>query len=148
VVSSSVSPVLSSAVSFCASLPPGFRVGVVGSREFPALSLVEEFVSLLPSGVVVVSGKAEGVDQCAAACARSRGLVVDELPFVRGRGKAGGPVRNRELARSVAVLVVFRKSGHSPGSDSVASFARQFRVPLFVVSPPAPATEPAQLSLF
>ena len=145
-ISGSVSPVLSPALSFCSSLPPSSRVGVVGSREFPALELVEEFVALLPAGCVVVSGKAEGVDQCAASCARSRGLVVDELPFVKGIGKAGGPVRNRALVSSCAVVVGF--SCGSSGTEDALSCARRLGVPSFRVSPPPASGSPVQASLF
>ena len=145
-ISSSISPCLSSAVSFCSSLPAGSRVGVVGSREFTALELGKEFIAALPKGLVVVSGAAEGVDQCAAAYARSRGMVVDELPFVRGIGKAGGPVRNHQLVSSCSVVVGF--SCGSSGTENALSIARQLHITHFRISPPPAPGVPVQASLF
>jgi len=141
-----VSACLSAALSAVSSLPVGSRVGVVGSREFPSLPLVREFVSLLPAGVVVVSGGARGVDECAASSARARGLVVDELPFARGLGPAGGPVRNRALVRSCSVVVGF--SCGSSGTEDALACARRLSVPFFRVSPPVVPGAVVQASLF
>ena len=44
------------------------KIGIVGSREFPQLNLVDQFIQDLPAGVSIVSGGARGVDSMAAEC--------------------------------------------------------------------------------
>ena len=143
-------PGLAAALSAVGAVGAGCRVGVVGSREFPALGLVSLFVGSLPSSCVVVSGAARGVDRVAASSARSRGLEVSEFAAAWGSqlGRSAGVVRNRELVSSCSVVVVFRSLGASPGSDSAASLARSCGVPVFVVSPPSGACSVVQPSLF
>lgn len=51
-------------------------VGIVGSRDFPRLQMVTDFVNGLKPGTLVVSGGARGVDGEAATTARQR----DDLP--------------------------------------------------------------------
>jgi len=52
------------------------RVAVVGSREYPDLKEVREYVRSLPVGTVVVSGGARGVDRAAVTTARLEGLAT------------------------------------------------------------------------
>ncbi len=52
------------------------KIGIVGSREFPQLKLVQWFINDLPKGVTVISGGARGVDGAAAEQARKNGLDV------------------------------------------------------------------------
>lgn len=54
------------------------KIGIVGSRTFPQLKLIEWFIKDLPLGVTIISGGARGVDQAAAEAARNRGLAVIE----------------------------------------------------------------------
>lgn len=143
-----VSSALSPALAACAQLAPGSRVAVVGSREFPDLSLVSEFVASLPSSCVVVSGAARGVDSVAASSARRRGLHVSEISASwSSLGRSAGVVRNAELVSCVDVLVAFH-DGVSPGTASSVSLARRSGVPCFVVSPPPAPGQPVQASLF
>lgn len=129
---------------------PGARVGVVGSRSFPAVSLVSGLVSCLPAGVVVVSGCARRcpvrgfvgggvVDVAACSAAWSLGLAVSLFPAAWSRlGPAAGPVRGRALARSgLAALCVFLSSpgAPSPGSSAALSAALSAGVPVFVFGP-------------
>ncbi len=142
-------PSLAAALSAVSALPPGARVGVVGSRSFPALGLVSLFVASLPSSCVVVSGGARGVDARAASSASARGLSVSVFPAAWGSlGRSAGVVRNKALVSSCSVVVVFRSLGASPGSDSAASLARSCGVPVFVVSPPPLCCPVSQPSLF
>ena len=150
--SSSFSSVLRAAlaaISSTAAAQPGLRVGVIGSRGFPALGLVRGFVAQLPPGIALVSGGASGVDQCAAAAWRARGLVPVVLPFVRGVGRAGGPMRNAQLVASVSFVVAFH-DGRSTGTAGAVALAQRAGVPVFVVvfPPPRPARQPAQQPLF
>ncbi len=128
-----VSDLLSPALAFVGGLPAGSRVGVVGSRSFPSLGLVREFVAALPGGLVVVSGGAAGVDSVAAAAARSRGLSVSVLPGDWGvSARGGGMIRNRRLVAGCAVVVVFLCCG-SAGASSAVALCRSLGVPVFVV---------------
>lgn len=52
------------------------RIGIVGSRTFPQLKLIEWFIRDLPGGVTIVSGGAVGADQAAEEYASRRGLPV------------------------------------------------------------------------
>ncbi len=145
-VPSSFSAALAAVVS-AAAARPGLRVGVVGSRSFPALPLVSAFVAQLPPSVVLVSGGALGVDEEAAACWRKRGFAPVVLPFVRGVGRAGGPIRNRQLVQACDLVVAFW-DGRSTGTLNCIQQARRFRVPVFVVSPPPAPGSTVQQSMF
>lgn len=131
-------------------LVPGARVAVVGSRSFPALSLVECFVAGLPPGVVVVSGGARGVDAAAAAAALECGLALEVFRADWGRFRRGaGPVRNAALvAGGLSVLVCFVSDPEclSPGSADVCRRARAAGVPVFVFGPSG-APLPCQLQI-
>ena len=142
---SSVSSVLSAAVSFCSALPAGARVAIVGSRGFAPLELVSEFVGQLPASCIVVSGAAKGVDSAAAAAARSRGLKVVEFSANWKRGKSAGMQRNKDIVAAAIVLIAFW-DGSSRGTAHSISLARRSGIPCFVISPAAAPA--AQLSLF
>lgn len=61
------------------------KVGIVGSRSFPQLELVNWFVQELPEGITLISGGAAGVDATAADAGRARGLqVLEYLPDLTG----------------------------------------------------------------
>lgn len=84
------------------------RVAIVGSRGFSNLAAVRLEVAALDRGTIVVSGGAEGVDQVAAACARQRGLIVEELFADWDRfGKSAGPIRNAALVDRADRVIAF-----------------------------------------
>ena len=131
-------------------LVSGARVAVVGSRSFPAPSLVECFVVGLPAGVCVVSGAGGIVDKTAAAAARSVGLSVEEF-FADWRRfrKGAGPERNgRLVASGLSVLVAFASDPDclSPGTADVVRRARAAGVLVFVFGPDGRSF--SQLELF
>ena len=101
------------------------RLAVVGSRAYPRLDLVAQYVAALPDGTVVVSGGAKGVDQVAASAARARGLeVAVHLPDWRTYGRAAGMVRNKELVRDADRVVAFW-DGASRGTANTVDVARR-----------------------
>jgi hypothetical protein len=58
------------------------NVGIGGSREYPELQDVRDYVYQLPVGTVVVSGGARGVDRTAEETAMECGLhVISFRPF-------------------------------------------------------------------
>ena len=56
------------------------KVAVIGSRKFPDMYPVYQFVERLPPGTVVVSGHADGVDQAAEQAANHCKLDVLLFP--------------------------------------------------------------------
>jgi hypothetical protein len=85
------------------------RIGIVGSRHFPELERVAEYVRSLPGSTSLVTGSASGVDATATRAARGRGLPVRVLgASFEEAGDAGSAVeRNLRLVGSCDVLVAF-----------------------------------------
>lgn len=102
---------------------------IVGSRDYPRLDLVLQFVDALPPETIVVSGAARGVDTVAARRARERGLYVQELPVHSAswtsHGRAAGPIRNRLMVKLGDGVVAFW-NWRSPGSWTIGSPAQCF----------------------
>jgi len=99
------------------------RVAIVGSRDYPNLEEVREYVMSLPDDTVVVTGGARGVDKTAEVAARERGLkvVVHEAEWNK-YGKAAGPMRNRVVVEDCDKLVAFWDEV-TPGTKNVISQA-------------------------
>lgn len=85
------------------------RVAIVGSRHFPELERVAEYVRALPASTSLVTGSASGVDATATRVARERGLPVRVLAasFEEARDVASSVERNRRLVDACDVLVAF-----------------------------------------
>ena len=99
------------------------RIGIVGSRDYPDLNQVREYVKTLPRGTVVVSGGAKGVDTVAEEEAGRRGVkVVVHRAQWQKYGKAAGVIRNRLLVNDCDKIVAFWNDD-SPGTKSTIGFA-------------------------
>lgn len=155
--------------SLSSLLFPGARVAVVGSRDFPAPSLVEAFVADLPE-VVVVSGsdwerwqRGGSVGSCggivditAVDSARRFGIEVCEFPPDWHRYRRGaGVVRNGVLVASgLSVLVAFASDPRhlSSGTADVIRKAVAAKVPVFVFGPDGTdcrkVSKPVQMAMF
>lgn len=98
------------------------KLAIVGSRDFPRLADVRDFVLKLAPGTIVVSGGAPGVDRAAQEAAEARGLQVLVFRADWDRlGKAAGPARNTQIVEACDHLVAFMRAGGSPGTaDSIA----------------------------
>jgi predicted Rossmann fold nucleotide-binding protein DprA/Smf involved in DNA uptake len=85
------------------------RVGIVGSRHFPELDRVEDYVRSLPSTSSLVTGSASGVDATATRAARERRLPVRVLgaSFEEAADAGSAMERNQRLVSSCDVLVAF-----------------------------------------
>jgi hypothetical protein len=85
------------------------RVGIVGSRHFPELERVADYVVSLPSTSSLVTGSASGVDAVATRAARERGLPVRVLgaSFEEAADASSASERNQRLVSSCDVLVAF-----------------------------------------
>jgi NAD(P)-dependent dehydrogenase (short-subunit alcohol dehydrogenase family) len=85
------------------------RVAIVGSRHFPELERVAEYVRSLPATVSLVTGGASGVDATATRAARERGLPVRVLgaSFEEAADAETAQERNQRLVAACDVLVAF-----------------------------------------
>lgn len=99
-------------------------LAIVGSRDYPRLDLVREFVASLKQSTVVISGGARGVDRVAADAARKRGMTVDEFHADWDRdGRRAGFLRNNKLVQVCDYLVAFW-DGSSTGTAYTIQKAR------------------------
>jgi predicted Rossmann fold nucleotide-binding protein DprA/Smf involved in DNA uptake len=90
-------------------LGPLNRFAIVGSRHYPSLSRVAEYVNGLPKGSTIVTGSASGVDAEATKAARGRELAVIRLAasFEEARDARAAVERNQKLIDQADVVVAF-----------------------------------------
>lgn len=109
------------------------RLAIIGSREYPDLQEVADFVKALPDGTVIVSGGAKGVDTAAAEAARARGLeVVEFRPNYKLHGRGATFIRNREILENCDAVVAFW-DGRSRGTKFTIDTAERMKKPLEIV---------------
>jgi hypothetical protein len=82
---------------------------IVGSRHYPKLSRVADYVAALPGGVTVVTGSASGVDAEATRAARARDLAVIRVSasFEEAGDARAAAGRNQRLIDQADVVVAF-----------------------------------------
>ena len=118
------------------------RVGIVGSRTFPQLKLVEWFVRDLPGAVNVISGGAKGVDAYATECAKARGLPVrvhaPNLDGCKERHEYSQRYyeRNQRIVDDCDLLVAFTEKDYGGTWDTIKR-ARVAGVPVKIIKPSA-----------
>lgn len=101
------------------------RLAIVGSRDYPDLDEVRDFVRSLSKDTVVVTGGARGVDIAAEEEARSQGLRVKIHKAEWWKyGKGAGHIRNRVIVDDCDKLQAFWDS-ESPGTKSVITLAKK-----------------------
>ena len=112
------------------------KVAIVGSRRFPDLQRVEEYVSSLPGASSIVTGSASGVDAAATKAARGRGLHVQVVAasFDELRDAERAAERNRKLIGMSDVLVAFW-DGSSEGTRKTIERALEAGKELHVFLP-------------
>lgn len=76
------------------------KIAIVGSRNYPKLFLVEEFIQQLPLDCIIVSGGAAGVDITAEKVAQKRNLSVEIYYPDWSLGKRAGFLRNKTIVDS------------------------------------------------
>lgn len=89
---------------------PAAVVAIIGSREYPNLYAVVEYVQSLEDGTIIISGGARGVDRTAENTARDRGLRCISLrPVQHGTeyqvSMFASPGVPRELKQAIASQV-------------------------------------------
>jgi YspA, cpYpsA-related SLOG family len=88
-------------------MPPSLKVLVCGTRTVEPRELLKKLLALLEPDDIVISGAARGVDSCAAAIAKARGLKVLEFPANwKENGTVAGPLRNQEMLDQRPDLVI------------------------------------------
>lgn len=92
------------------------RVAVIGSRNLK----IKDLGRYLPKGVTeIVSGRAKGIDRCAAAYAYANGLKLTEfLPEYEKYGRGAPLKRNLQLIDYADMVIAFW-DGKSRGTQHV-----------------------------
>ena len=118
---------------------PAVKVAIVGSRHFPEMDRVRDFVERLPAGAIVVTGGASGVDATAGRAARDRALGLIKLPprFEETTDPGASARRNQELIDSADVLVAFW-DGQSEGTRKTVDRALESGREVHVFLPGSP----------
>jgi hypothetical protein len=109
------------------------KVAIVGSRDYPDLEAVRQYVYTLPTNTTVVSGGAHGVDSAAEQAARERGLGVLIFPAEWDKyGKQAGFRRNADIVNAADKVVAFWSQG-SKGTAHTIRIAREAGKPVEIV---------------
>ena len=101
------------------------KVAIVGTRTYPDLEQVREYVRQLSPDDIVISGGAKGVDETAEDEARKLGMEVISLsPEWNKYGKRAGLMRN-DLIVAMADCVVAFWDGVSRGTKYTIDKAKE-----------------------
>ncbi len=114
------------------------KLGIVGSREFPDLKMVEKYINSLPKSLTLITGDARGVDKTVTQVGARRGMVVDPLKKNYEKHGSGAPfVRNDRIVRESDAVVAFW-DGKSPGTQDVMERALKARKLRWIFMPGNP----------
>lgn len=115
---------------------PELRILVCGSRSFGDVGLMRERFERFDPNTVVITGGARGADAVARSVARDCGLHVAQVDALWGVfGKSAGPRRNRAmLLLRPDIVLAFRMSGPSLGTDHMVRIARAEGIPVVLWS--------------
>lgn len=115
----------------------------MGSRRFPDLARVEEYVRSLPAGASLVTGSASGVDAAVTKSARARGLPVLRVPasFEEASDARRSAERNQKLIDQADALVAFW-DGASQGTRMTIERALDSGKEVHVFTPSVGASPP------
>jgi len=106
------------------------NIAIIGSRTYPDLDAVRQYVRSLPADTVVVSGGADGVDSAAELEAIRRGLKTRIFRAAWSEhGKSAGMIRNHDIIKSADRVVVFW-DGVSRGSANSIELCRRYGKPV------------------
>jgi hypothetical protein len=103
------------------------RVLICGSRDFFDAKAINNVISKLKAGDVVIQGKAPGADTTAENLAEARGdLEVQSFPAEWHKyGKRAGPIRNQQMLDEGKPDVVFAFYTDKKGSKGTADMVRR-----------------------
>lgn len=101
------------------------KIAIVGSRDFPNLDDVREYIRRLPEGTVIVSGGARGVDAVAEETAKECGFQTMIFPADwKTFHKSAGFRRNVDIVTAADKVVAFW-NGRSNGTRHSISLAKE-----------------------
>ena len=114
------------------------KIAIVGSRDYPDLNAVREYVRSLPKDTIVVSGGARGVDRTAEYEAVKCGLQVQIFrPNWLKAGvynRAAGFERNLTIVEYADTVVAFLNND-SKGTSHTIRIAKRAGKPVTVITP-------------
>lgn len=101
------------------------NLAIVGSRDYPNLNEVVEYVNSLPLDTVIVTGGARGVDDAAQFAAEARGMkvIVFKADWEK-YGKAAGPIRNLEIEKNSNAVTAFWDLKSRGTLDCISNFRK------------------------
>ena len=123
------------------------NVGIVGSRTYPQLDMVEFLIKEFPQGITVISGGAVGVDSKAVETAKKAGLdVLEYLPVKEGLTERyeftkAFYERNQRIVDDSDIIIAFTEKDNGGTWDTIKR-ARLAQKPVKVIRPVAKATLP------
>jgi len=112
------------------------RVLVCGDRNWKDAILIQERLSQLPSGAVVLHGDCRGADRIAGNVAEFLGLEVEKYPANWDKyGRSAGPIRNRDMldTRPHLVIAFHDDLTKSKGTKDCVTEARNRNIPVEVI---------------
>lgn len=113
------------------------KIAVVGSRHFSSKDVVARYIAALPTGTVVISGGAVGVDTWAIEAAQASGLATQVFQADWDNlGRRAGPIRNAEIVAAADEIVAFW-DGKSRGTLNTVVQASRSGKPVKVFGPQA-----------
>lgn len=105
------------------------KIAIIGSRNYPNQRQVVRYVKALPSGCIVISGGARGVDSWAEEAAKARGLeTIVFLPEWDKYGKSAGFRRNADIVTTADRVVAFTTG--SAGTEHSIMLAKRYGKPI------------------
>ncbi len=108
---------------------------IAGGRDlFPAYGFIFSAVKMFGiTGITeVVSGQCDGVDREGEHFASHMGIHVEPFPYESEHGKAGGPIRNRKMAKYADALLLIW-TGDSPGSRNMKEEMERLKKPIYEI---------------
>jgi predicted Rossmann fold nucleotide-binding protein DprA/Smf involved in DNA uptake len=119
------------------------KVAIVGSRHFPEMGRVRDFVAALPTGTTILTGGASGVDAAAGDAAREQNLGLIKLtPRLEESTDANAAAdRNQRLIDAADLLVAFW-DGQSSGTRQTVERALASGREVHVYLPGSPGVAP------
>lgn len=108
------------------------KVAIVGSRDYPNLDAVKEYIDSLPLDTIIVSGGARGVDRTAENRAKERGMKTLVFKPDWSKGGYAGIERNGDIVAACDVLVAFWDN-KSPGTRNSINRARIVGKPVTII---------------
>jgi predicted Rossmann fold nucleotide-binding protein DprA/Smf involved in DNA uptake len=114
------------------------KIAVVGSRDYPDLGQVSDFIKKIASkypDATIVSGGAKGVDTTAQLMAEALNLSTEIfLPDWEAFGRSAGYKRNVQIVEAAEVVVAFQFNG-SRGTQHTIEIARKAGKRVYVYTP-------------